>query len=133
VSDEETEAEYVMFNHAGVNTLDPRMRARQKNAPHGAFQEKGVVKVITRRLDRILDDLLPAGREIDLLSVDVEGWDLKVLHSNNWERYRPFVVMVETHGMNLGNVAANPVYSFLGEQGYTLVSHCFATSIFIRE
>lgn len=33
---------------------------------------------------------------IDFLSVDTEGWDLEVLQSNDWVRYRPRVVCVET-------------------------------------
>jgi len=133
VSDEEIETEYVMFNHSGVNTLDPQMRERQTNAPHGQFQVESVVKVATRRLERILDEVIPRGTEIDVMSVDVEGFDLKVLRSNDWSRFRPFMVLVETHGMDLTNVSANPVYAFLRQQRYKLVSHCFVTSFFVRE
>jgi FkbM family methyltransferase len=38
---------------------------------------------------------LPAGQQIDFMSVDVEGHDLKALESNDWERFRPRFVVVE--------------------------------------
>ncbi len=36
------------------------------------------------------------GREIDFLSVDAEGYDLSVIESNDWNRYRPTLLMVES-------------------------------------
>src|SRR3989338_1218500 len=36
------------------------------------------------------------GREIDFLSVDAEGHDLSVLESNDWNGYRPTLLMVES-------------------------------------
>jgi FkbM family methyltransferase len=34
-------------------------------------------------------------RDIDLLSVDTEGFDMEVLQSNDWEKFRPKIVIVE--------------------------------------
>lgn len=35
-------------------------------------------------------------RDIDFISIDTEGLDLEVLESNNWKKFRPKVVCVET-------------------------------------
>ena len=68
------------------------------------------VEPLTRVLDAHLD-----GRSIDFLSVDTEGFDLFVLQSNDWLRYRPRLVLVE--------VAWKPseIVEYLGTQGYVMV------------
>ncbi len=46
-------------------------------------------------LSDVLDQYLPKGQRIDFMNVDVEGHDLKVLESNDWDRFRPRIVVVE--------------------------------------
>ncbi|MCW5198181.1 FkbM family methyltransferase [Desulfobulbus sp. F3] len=38
--------------------------------------------------------------DIDFLSVDAEGVDLKVLKSNDWNKYRPYIVLAEDRHCN---------------------------------
>lgn len=38
--------------------------------------------------------------KIDFISIDTEGLDLEVLESNNWEKFRPTVVCIETRDFN---------------------------------
>jgi FkbM family methyltransferase len=72
------------------------------------------VRVASRRLTEILDEAkFPA--ELDLLSVDVEGYELDVLRSLDWTRFRPRVVIVEYNTGGLANYAA---IDFLGALGY---------------
>ena len=52
------------------------------------------VQVETSRLDTILTTHL-GDRAIAFLKVDTEGTEFDVLSSNDWNRYRPFVVVVE--------------------------------------
>jgi hypothetical protein len=47
-----------------------------------------------------LDKYVPPGQEIDFLSVDVEGLDYDVLLSNNWQKYRPKVIVVRGQRKN---------------------------------
>lgn len=84
-----------------------------------------------RTLKSILDEHLPSGKKIDVLNVDVEGWDLIALASNDWSRYKPEIILVEDHKMNLANVAQNETWSFLNNLGYRLISQTLATSIYI--
>ncbi len=46
-------------------------------------------------LAELLEENLPEGQAIDFMNVDVEGHDLEVLKSNDWERFRPRFVVVE--------------------------------------
>lgn len=58
------------------------------------------ITVPVRRLDEILSTELPPRTTIDVMSVDCEGFDLSVLQSNDFHRFRPRVLIVEdsTHG-----------------------------------
>jgi FkbM family methyltransferase len=56
-----------------------------------------------------------AGRSIDLMDIDCEGHDLEVLRSNDWERFRPAVVLVEDFGQE-----DSAVCKFMDSLGYRL-------------
>ncbi|MGD0520460.1 MAG: FkbM family methyltransferase [Terracidiphilus sp.] len=53
------------------------------------------IKVNLRRLDTILRTHAAEIGPIDLLSVDVEGWELEVLDGLDFHRYRPRVMVIE--------------------------------------
>jgi FkbM family methyltransferase len=53
------------------------------------------IKVKLRRLDTILQTHAPEIQRIDILSVDVEGWELEVLAGLDFRKYRPKVLIVE--------------------------------------
>ena len=46
-------------------------------------------------LDEVLEAALELDDEIAFLKIDVEGAELEVLESNNWDEYRPLVIVVE--------------------------------------
>ena len=53
------------------------------------------IKVKMRRLDTILADHAPDVSRLDIVAVDVEGWELEVLDGLSLERYQPKVLIVE--------------------------------------
>lgn len=54
--------------------------------------------VAVEPLARVLERALPAPAPVlDLMSIDCEGLDLEVLRSNDFERFRPRVMIVEDH------------------------------------
>jgi hypothetical protein len=73
---------------------------------------------------------LPAGQQIDFLTVDVEGLDLDVLKSNDWNRYRPQYVLVEVLKSSLHEVEGSDVGCFMRERGYEVYAKCMNTVIF---
>ena len=60
-----------------------------------------------------------SNRGIDFLSIDCEGLDLNVLKSNDWNKYRPTIVCIETHD-DLQNDLHSESAKFMNEVGYTL-------------
>src|SRR5215471_16226710 len=53
------------------------------------------IKVKLRRLDTILQTHAPDVERVDILSVDVEGWELEVLAGFDFRKYRPKVLVIE--------------------------------------
>ena len=52
-------------------------------------------QIDVKPLSKILGKYLK-GKRIDLMSIDTEGYDEKVLLSNNWNKYRPKIICVES-------------------------------------
>ena len=53
------------------------------------------ISVAVRRLDTILATHHPEVKEIDVIQVDVEGWELSVMRGLTFSRYKPKVVILE--------------------------------------
>jgi len=70
-------------------------------------------------------------RVFDLLSVDVEGHDYEVLTSFDIEEYRPRVVVIELHDLDLENLSPHPVCAYLNDHGYRLRSYTQMNGLFI--
>jgi hypothetical protein len=65
------------------------------------------------------------------LNIDVEGLDYQVLKSNNWEKYRPKLVLVEDLTLSsLSCIDESIVAAFMNEQDYKLYAKSVCTLIF---
>jgi FkbM family methyltransferase len=53
------------------------------------------------------------GKRINFLSMDVEGFEMSVLRGNDWKRFRPRVLCIET-----ANAAHKSIDTFLDGRGY---------------
>ena len=86
------------------------------------------ITVSTQPLAAILEQHLPDDQQIDLLDVDCEGLDLEVLQSNDWQRFRPTVVLAEAHG----HERAAEIAAFMESVGYHHVAQFHLTWVFER-
>lgn len=110
--------------NAARNTADPERIEMFKGK---ALKVKARTVMTPRPLASILDEHA-GGRRIDLLTVDIEGFDLQALQTNDWDRYRPEVICVEDFDAVTGGPTA--ISDYLGSVEFTRVSHCFDTSIY---
>ncbi len=67
------------------------------------------------------------GITIDFMSVDAEGYDLAVLESNDWARFRPALIIVEI------NVGGDDIIKFLQQHDYILVFDNGTNGIFVSK
>lgn len=117
ISDVEKELDFYYWGTPfGVNTFSPEIAAEMGER----FGKQPIrMKVLTKRLVNILEEVLPKEQEISFMSVDVEGHDLQVLRSNNWEKYRPELVLAEDHLLLSDQVSGSPITQFMESVGYS--------------
>lgn len=65
-------------------------------------------------------------KDIDFLSVDVEGFDLHVIKSNDWLKWRPKVIIIETDHDD------GAVNMFMIDKGYELAFDNLTNSIYVE-
>ena len=129
VSDEPADLTFYKFDIAAMNTLS-KERADEVLASNRTLL--GTVSVPCRRLDDILDSHSGQFDTIHFMSIDVEGLELPVLRSNDWMKYRPLYLLIETLDWALGQSEKTDVVKFIEDQGYSLFARTVHTSIFKR-
>ena len=127
VSHKEQELTYYMFNEPALNSFSKTIAMQHQN---DQYKIEKMIKVPSLPLAKKLANHLPKRQIIDLFNVDVEGLDLEVLKSNDWQNYRPKVILVEILHSRLNAIKREPIYNFLEKIGYSLVSKLFHTCIF---
>jgi FkbM family methyltransferase len=131
VADQEMEVDFTVYDTAGLSTADPASKAAYER--EGRATGARTTKLRTRTLRDILAATVPHGQPIDLMSVDVEGFDLRVLRSNDWERYAPYFLLVEDPALSLLDRPNSEIFQFLKPLGYRLASQTYITSIYLRD
>lgn len=121
---------FYTFNDPALNTANPVL-AESRDGAHG-HKMIGKHELESKTLADILDMYLPPNTKIDFMSIDVESLDLEVLESNNWAKYHPDVIVIESLSTadSLDSIKDSAVYQFLAGKGYTLCSKLSNTLIF---
>lgn len=120
---------FYVFNEPALNTASSEL-AIDRPVENAQYRVTNEFVLRPRTLASLLDEFLPGGTAIDLMSVDVEGLDLDVLRSNDWERYRPTLLLVELLGTNLANIESHEIACFLRDQQYRPIAKLYNTVIF---
>ncbi len=129
ISAKEDRLTYIQFDDPALNTFDRQLAdERVKQTPYKIIGEK---EIPVRQLKDVLEQHLSPGQAIDFLTIDAEGYDLTVLKSNDWEKYRPkFILAEELESNDLGGGKAGKVAQFLSEKGYSLFAKTLNTLFF---
>ena len=119
VNNVEGELSFYIFDEPALNSFSKELSAQRVATTH--YKLIDTVTVPVSRLETILDKYLPAGQHIDFMSVDVEGLDLLVLKSNNWDKYIPDFLFVEEI-IDIENLSAAEIHNFLKHKGYVFIA-----------
>jgi FkbM family methyltransferase len=121
---------FYMFNEPALNGFSKELSEEREKAPD-AYHITKTIHLETMPLAEVLDRHLPPNQVIDFLSIDVEGLDLDVLRSNNWEKYQPRVVLSEAIDcLSLAEMMQSESFAFMTEKGYRMVARTPRTSFF---
>jgi len=80
-------------------------------------------------LNNFIDDKI---LNIDFMNIDVEGLEMEVLLSNNWDKFKPDILAIELHKKYLEDVIKGKLYLFILQKGYRLIAKTNTTLIFER-
>ena len=109
---------YYMLEDAfsSMNTLDYSF-IKEHNLENKIVEKK---EIQTVSLKSILSKHLEKDEVIDFLDIDVEGFDLEVLQSNDWERFRPKIILVESN-TDLKNDLQSEITKYLQSKEYRII------------
>jgi len=116
---------FYFFNEPALNSFDRELALSSENYRYKIIDR---AEIPIEKLSSILDKNLPKGTEITFMTVDVEGFDFKVLKSNDWQKYKPKFILIENE-IDFENIMLNKVYNYLKDKGYQLIGKTLGTSI----
>jgi FkbM family methyltransferase len=124
ISSDQSTKDFYIYNEHAFNTLDFNLVQKRikKDNLHYSHKEQ----LIFHSLQHIIDTYVQT-QEIDLLNIDVEGHEMDVLNSYDWNN-KPYLIAIE-----IFNIEKSPVKLFLESKNYRLVAKSLATGIFLLE
>lgn len=81
---------------------------------------KEIKNIPVYNLEKVLEKHVSAADRLDFFDIDVEGYDLEVLKTNNWNRFRPKVIVIETD-ISIHEDVKSPITEYLTQQKYRLL------------
>ena len=123
ISDEE--GEILFFYQKKFSQLNTTDRKIANEHFQGKFFEK---KVKCQTIQNILDRSKYKNKKIDFLNIDIEGAEIKVLKTLNFNVYKPSLICIEILGYRDLNfdqreikIQSDEIFQFLNKKGYTKV------------
>lgn len=121
---------YYMFNEPALNTCSEPLA--KKRITDSKYKLMHVKQVNTQSLASILENQnMP--KTIDLLSIDCEGLDLEILKSNNWQKFKPKMIIVECLSSEITNIKNEPTFCYLQDLHYYFYAKTGNSFIFALE
>jgi len=120
---------YYMFTEPALNTFSELVYKdrieKDKATPIGK------VEIPTLPLKKIFDIYLPKNQKIDFISIDTEGFEWEVIESNDWDEYRPKVILIEEYDRKKVFVEDSKIYQYFKKLNYAFVAKTFNTFVFL--
>lgn len=131
ISNEKSTLIYYEFNETALNGFSkPISLMRNELANYSIVNS---YPITTKTLDEVLDVFskeIP--KEIDFITIDVEGFDFNVLRSLDLNKYRPSLILIEILSETLEDIIDNEISFYLKKFGYKLYAKTFNTIFFIN-
>jgi FkbM family methyltransferase len=127
VSDEPGQLLFTIFTDPGLNGF-------LSDEDVKTHVDRGQVVVERKTIEcRTINDIIEthAKQPIDLMSIDVEGLDYRIIRSMA-EKHRPKMIITETLGYpDVVSVLSSPIYGLMTSRDYSFVSRLDFSCIFI--
>lgn len=107
---------YYMMEESSMNTFSKDFIMKHELES----KIKKQISVPLYSLKEILDINLGKNDRLDFFDIDVEGFDLEVLKSNDWVKYRPKVIVIESD-ISIKEDIGSEIVKYLEIQNYRLI------------
>jgi len=84
-------------------------------------------------INTILEKYLPAGQRISFLNIDVEGFEMRILKTFDFEKYYPDFLLIEnfeTRDKDFMEFQETELYQLMKSNGYGVLSKTIYTILF---
>jgi len=126
ISDKEEEVTLYRYSKYGLeSTIDKKIASETTDS----IYDKTIIK--TKTLNEVLNKSSYKDTQIDVLSIDTEGMDFRVLKSLDIKKYSPKVIIIEDHHKKIEDILETDTFKFLVQNNYILRSWSFYSLIFI--
>jgi len=126
ISDKEEEVTLYRYSKYGLeSTIDKKIASETTDS----IYDKTIIK--TKTLNEVLNESSYKDTQIDVLSIDAEGMDFRVLKSLDIKKYSPKVIIIEDHHKKIEDILETDTFKFLVQNNYILRSWSFYSLIFI--
>lgn len=136
--DAQTEADFYVFpEHAhGLGTFSKKEAEYWKDTGMkkvGKIAYERVIRMPLRPINDVLAEYFP--KAPDLVSLDVEGLDLAILHSLDFNKYRPIAFCVETlyYDDQQREHKNEDIIRFMESKGYSVYADTFINTLFLKK
>ena len=128
--DDRKEADFYVFPLAGLNTLSKEEAEYREK--HGSYKVERVIKIPLKTINEIIEENFD--ETPDLISIDIEGIDLEVLRSLDFDKHRPTAICVETitYSENRTERKIMEITDFVTSKGYFVYADTHINTIFVE-
>jgi FkbM family methyltransferase len=128
ISEKEGDMTYYMFSESALNTFDYDLAMDRAKDNSALDMSECTINMLP--LSKVLDASIKEGMHIDFMSIDVEGFDLSVLKSNDWVKYRPTYLLVECLDVKTLVESSDPIHKFLTSKDYIPIAKTYYTMFY---
>ncbi len=138
VSDNFEEVDLFFYHDkSAINTINKKIVSLRKQKPNE------IKKIKTKTLNSILEQSPFINKQIDFLSIDVEGNELNVIKGFNLKKYSPKIVVIEyldlslktieINNFNIQNIINSEIYKYMVSNDYSLVNWVHSDLVFAHD
>jgi FkbM family methyltransferase len=129
--DDRREADFYVFPLAGLNTLSKEEAEYREK--HGSYKVESIIKIPLKTINEVIEENFD--KTPDLISIDIEGIDLDVLKSLDFDKYRPLAICVETitYSENRKERKITEILDFVTSKGYFVYADTHINTIFVNQ
>lgn len=106
---------YYMLEESSMNTFSLDF-IKKHNLESKIIKQ---VEIPLFSLKEILDKNLNPNDRLDFFDVDAEGFDLEILKTNDWNKYRPKIILIESD-VNIKEDMSSEIVAYLESENYRL-------------